>query len=282
VIYTEHGNAESFLSAARAALARHEAANGLMLGVCLRLVREPDAYGGRAYLATIETDAGLRVAALMTPPHVLQLYSADDHDAAGFDLVADALLRGEWNVPGVLARKAAAEEFATIWGHRTGASCRTEMRLRVHELRQVIHPTYPPGEFRPATVADLDLVRRWAYAFHDDCFDDDEHKRAVTSTEAAVRNGGLFFWIDGEPRSMAGARRPTPHSLAIGGAYTPPEFRRRGYATAVVARLSQKILDDGKQFCTLHTDLANPTSNSIYRKIGYRAVADVVDVRFES
>jgi predicted GNAT family acetyltransferase len=50
----------------------------------------------------------------------------------------------------------------------------------------------------------------------------------------------------------------------------------------VVARLSQQILNDGKQFCTLYTDLANPTSNSIYQSIGYKKVADVVDINFES
>jgi len=75
--------------------------------------------------------------------------------------------------------------------------------------------------------------------------------------------------------------RPTPHGEAIGFVYTPPSERRKGYASAVVARLSQRILDEGKLFCTLYTDLSNPTSNSIYQKVGYRAVADVVDIEFE-
>jgi uncharacterized protein len=33
--------------------------------------------------------------------------------------------------------------------------------------------------------------------------------------------------------------------------------------------------------CALYTDLGNPTSNSIYRRIGYRALAEVVRYRFQ-
>jgi hypothetical protein len=56
--------------------------------------------------------------------------------------------------------------------------------------------------------------------------------------------------------------------------YTPPEFRGRGYASNLVAHLSQELLDEGRKFCFLFTDLANPVSNSIYQKIGYRPVSD--------
>jgi len=34
------------------------------------------------------------------------------------------------------------------------------------------------------------------------------------------------------------------------------------------------LLDEGRRFCALFTDLANPTSNRIYHKIGYRPVCD--------
>jgi predicted GNAT family acetyltransferase len=56
--------------------------------------------------------------------------------------------------------------------------------------------------------------------------------------------------------------------------YTPPEYRRRGYASASVAALSQSLLNQGHQFCFLFTDLANPTANHIYQDIGYQPVGD--------
>jgi predicted GNAT family acetyltransferase len=56
--------------------------------------------------------------------------------------------------------------------------------------------------------------------------------------------------------------------------YTPPEHRRRGYATALVADLSRHALRTGAERCMLFTDLANPTSNRIYARIGYRRCGD--------
>jgi predicted GNAT family acetyltransferase len=279
--YTEYQDADSFLARTRAALERHESVNGLMLGLSIRLVREPHAYGSQPYFATVQSAAGLQVAALMTPPHKLQVYAQQDREWAGVRLVADGLLRGGWPVPGLMAEEAVAEAFAAIWRSKTGAGYRIGMRQRIYELRQVVHPGYPPGEFRPAASDDVALVRQWARGFHEDCFGDGRYEQSIRSAEEKVKNGTLYLWVDGVPRSMAARTRPTPHGEAVGYVYTPPSQRRKGYASAVVARLSQQILDDGKQFCTLYTDLANPTSNRIYQQIGYTAIADVVTIDFE-
>jgi predicted GNAT family acetyltransferase len=111
-------------------------------------------------------------------------------------------------------------------------------------------------------------------------FDGGRYEQAMRSAEEKVQNGTLYLWVDGVPRSMAARTLPTPHGEAVGFVYTPPSQRRKGYASALVARLSQSILDDGKQFCTLYTDLANPASNRIYQQIGYSAIADVVEFVF--
>ena len=280
VTYTEHCDAVAFLAAARETLEQEEAANGLMLGIALRLVDEPEYYGSRPYLASVEARGLVRAVAVMTPPFRLQIWAETEPDPAALGAVADALLEGGWPVPGVIGCQAAAEAFAEAWRARTGAAWSAGLRMRLYELRRVEHPPYPPGCARPAGEQDLDLVRRWAWAFHDDCFDDDLHERTVDGAEGNVARGRLMLWVDGEPRSMAARIRPTPHGEAISLVYTPPEARGRGYASAVVAQVSQRILDDGKSFCTLYADLANPTSNSIYRRIGYRPVADVVEIEF--
>ena len=74
------------------------------------------------------------------------------------------------------------------------------------------------------------------------------------------------------PVCMAAYARPTANGIAINGVFTPAEHRCRGYASALVGAVSQMSLDSGKKFCTLCTDLDNPTSNSIYQKIGYKSV----------
>jgi len=282
VKYSEYKEAASFLAKAQSALERQECVHGLMLGICLRLVNDPKYYSSPPYLATVESADGLRVATVMTPPYKLQIHSEDDRESTGLGLVADALWQGKWPVPGVMAREATAEEFASIWCPMTGASSRRGMRQGIYELRQVIHPNYPSGKFRQAGLEDMGLVRQWASGFHNDIFGKEHTKRSIKSGEEAVKNGHLFLWVDGEPKSMAARTRPTPHGESVSFVYTPPSQRRKGYATAVVARLSQKILDNGRQFCTLYTDLGNPTSNRIYQRIGYKKITDVVDINFES
>ena len=91
-----------------------------MLGIALRLVHEPNTYGSQPYYATVESEAGLQVAALMTPPYKLQIYAEEDHDRAGLGLVAEALLRGRWPVPGVMAHQAVAEAFAAHLARQDG------------------------------------------------------------------------------------------------------------------------------------------------------------------
>jgi predicted GNAT family acetyltransferase len=68
--------------------------------------------------------------------------------------------------------------------------------------------------------------------------------------------------------------------LRIGPVYTPPEFRGSGYASAVTAAVSLRAREAGAEEVLLCTDLANPTSNSIYRRIGYRPVEDRVVLGF--
>jgi hypothetical protein len=278
--YNEYRDAAAFLDAARVTLERDECANSLMLGICLRLVDEPAAWGSQPYLAAVTSAGTLAAAAVMTPPHRLQLWAEQEHDRAPLETLADALEQGQWPVPGVLARQATAETFASIWAARTGAGYSVAQWMRLYELRRVLHPDYPPGAMRPPEASEMDLVRHWARGFHDECFDDGRSEQTVRSAEQKAAAGQLYLWVDGVARSMAAQVRPTGHGAAVSLVYTPPGERRKGYATALVAQVSQHILDEGKLFCTLFAALNNPTSNSIYQKIGFRAVADVVTLDF--
>jgi hypothetical protein len=92
----------------------------------------------------------------------------------------------------------------------------------------------------------------------------------------------MYVWVNGgKPVSMVCHTGPTPHGIRVSFVYTPPEQRRKGYASACTAALSRRLLDAGYQFCFLFTDLGNPTSNHIYQDIGYRPVCDVDEYRFE-
>ena len=61
--------------------------------------------------------------------------------------------------------------------------------------------------------------------------------------------------------------------------YTPPELRGHGYGGAATAAVTQAALDGGAEGVVLFTDLANPTSNTLYQRLGYRPVSDWVVLR---
>jgi predicted GNAT family acetyltransferase len=84
------------------------------------------------------------------------------------------------------------------------------------------------------------------------------------------------------PVSASGWGGPTPNGIRVGPVYTPPGLRGRGYATALVAELSQTLLDAGRSFVFLYTDLANPTSNAIYERIGYVKLCESAMIAFSS
>jgi len=71
-------------------------------------------------------------------------------------------------------------------------------------------------------------------------------------------------------------------TVRIGPVYTPPEHRRRGYASAAVAAASRQALARGASRCMLFTDLANPTSNKIYAAVGFRRFADWVELELDA
>ena len=100
----------------------------------------------------------------------------------------------------------------------------------------------------------------------------------IDDPEVVVSRGlqrqSIPLWEDGVPVSWASGSQSLPEAARIGPVYTPPEYRRKGYATACVAALSQKLLDQGCKRCFLFTDIANPTSNHVYQQIGYQPICD--------
>ncbi len=104
---------------------------------------------------------------------------------------------------------------------------------------------------------------------------EDDPLRAEKLISLQTQTENLFVWEDGVIVSMAAKTRETDHGAVISMVYTPIEKRGRGYASNLVAALSERLFKQGYAFCALFTDLANPTSNAIYRKIGYYPVADM-------
>ena len=264
-----------FLAAALDYLEAHEVLNGLMLGIAFRLSHSAPRRRNRPFLAVVEDGGELVGAALMTPPRKMVLYSQLD-DCQPVVEALNGALAGSWIVPAILGPANVADAWAEMWKRENNQPPQPGMRQRVFELRQVQLLNLPPGKLRLADADDFERVVAWIQGFHVDAHIQDDSESAELLARGKMENGDLFLWENeaGEPVSMAAKARPTRHGITVSLVYTPAELRGRGYATACVAMLSQQLLDDGYQFCTLFTDLSNPVSNHIYEKIGYTAVAD--------
>ncbi len=225
-----------------------------------------------------EADA-LGCAALRTPPHPL-LVSELAPDWA--QELLDAWLAEDPELSGVSAVPATAAAIAAAWCRRTGGTTTCRLHEAMHVLTEVSDPPRPaPGRLRVAQAGERDLLLAWTEAFERDA-GVAVRGQAARMVDSRLPYGGMLLWDDGGPVSMAQRRRPVPHGITVSGVYTPPARRRHGYATACVAALSQLLLDEGHQFCTLFTDLANPTSNDIYQQIGYRPRGDFRVTAFEA
>jgi len=272
--------AAAFLDAVGPTLLAREAENSLLLGIALRLA-DGHSYGAEApFLACVKDDDGrLSVIALRTPPHNLVL-CANEERVDTLALIADCLADADATLPGVHGRVDVADAFAALWQKETGAIPSIGMEQRLYRLTEVARPANVRGGARWGTREEASLLTAWADAFIDEAVPNDLKPDVRAMVERAVEGQALLVWDDKGAVSMCARSRPTPHGASINLVYTPPALRGRGYASACVAELSARILDSGKAFCTLYTDLANPTSNAIYQRIGYQPLGDFREIRF--
>lgn len=282
-----YGDVQAFYEAAYPALMRGEAQNLVPLGNVLIGVAGTDKTGWRDpanwLMATVMDGDAVLLTALMTPPHNLTPYAPDNRctDEAVRRL-AQGLLETGVPVPGVMAENSLAERFAAAYGDASHQSHQIVKRQRIYELAEVSPAIPAVGFVRPARESDLAFLPYWFEGFQSDCFGTTPSARvAADDSRYHIRSGRLFILEDGgTPVSMAKVHRELRTACGVGYVYTPPYFRGRGYASTLVAEVSRMILKRGFLRCVLYTDLANPISNSIYQKIGYRPVCDSLEIRF--
>ena len=275
LVATRVTDAEAFTARAGPFLAAHEAEHNLPLGLLGRLRSRPRLYGFDPAFVVAEEDGEVAGCLLRTPPHGVVLSRFTSLDAV--DAVPAAVLDMHPGLPGAVGPVDVAARFAGAWVEATGAEAHVAIRQRIHAASTVRDVPAAPGRMREAGPADAPTVVAWLQAFADEALGEAAH---VEEAEAGYRrrlddpDGAWLLWDDGGPVSLAAYGSPTPTGTRVGPVYTPPEHRGRGYATSLVAGLTAERLAAGLGFCFLFTDLANPTSNAIYARIGYEPVAD--------
>jgi len=266
---------------------RHEAQNILPLGHLLIGHEGKDKEGWRDpvnwYMATVSDASGIRLTAIMTPPHNVALYVTDNKiDAAAITCLIDGI--ADHPIPGVVAEKSLAEYFAKAYTTSKGMTFEIAMDQRIYELTEV-NPKIPQiGTVRLAEENDMPFLPFWFEAFYAAGTYGSTTMKIPHDPQPyryRISKNNLYILEDnGVPVSIAGLNREMQTVIGVGPVYTPPYYRGKGYASSCVAQISQIALDKGFTTCVLYTDLANPTSNSIYQKIGYKPICDSLMLKF--
>lgn len=288
MLLKKYTDLDDFYSDTYDILMRHEAQNIVPLGNLLIGMAGTDKTGWRDpknwLMIGVSDSDGIILTAIMTPPMYLTLYATDNKlDKVAIDCLIEGL-QGD-SISGVMSEKELALCFAEAWAKVRGVSYEIEMDQKIYELREV-NPDIPKiGTLRRLDERDMPFFPYWLEGFSGSV------KYANTTMSIPsndkeryhyrISQGSIYILEDDDiPVSMAGLPRRTKTVCALNYVYTPPYFRGCGYASSIVSSLSQIALDEGFESVALYTDLANPTSNSIYQKIGYREICDSLMIKF--
>ncbi len=277
---------DEFASLVVPVLEASEAENNLALGIMSAVrageYREP-------FFAVVHEGPAARsesivAVALRTPPFpvLVALTAGAANPEAAQLLVAELHRVFGTEIGGFNADARVGPPYVQAWSELTGAQATVHMQLRIFRCTVVRAPVDVGGGARPVTPRDRTALGTMVTGFYRDALPDEYDPKTVEtfverSLSAQPSQRGLLLWdVDGEVVSMAAYTGPTPHGIRISAVYTPPEHRGRGYASACVAELTRRLLEQGREFCFLFTDLSNPTANKIYQAIGYEHVSDHV------
>jgi predicted GNAT family acetyltransferase len=290
VKWAKHDDPVAFAARVIPFLSQREAAHNLQLGILGRMAEGKAPLRGDAdaklFLASWENDRGdISAVALHTSPQ-FSLILTDHPDGAAEALCA---IVGESigdSLHGVVGPAESSIAFAESWSRRGQIALKAtpHHRVRAYELTNIARwPTKVEGEMSALQPGDpaIAMVEQWTLAFgreiHEPVADVDDYIARLVGEQR------LFIWRDGSgtPVAMAALGSTTPNGVRVNLVFTPPELRGRGYASNLVAHMSQHALDAGRRFCFLFADTENPTSTGIYMKMGYAPVCDYAHFKFQ-
>ena len=279
-----HNHASELISLSGDYLEQNESENNLPIGLAYRLAEDPYYYGPELPLLLSILEQGKVVGVvLMTPPHRIILSRISTEVQIAIVHLIRHLREIGVQIPGVVGPVSEAQAFADCWVRDLcRVSPRIVMRTRVFEAKKVADVPLSPGKFRLARMDDHLRMAQWIVAFSEEIGEPADLESVKKRAEQHIKTEQLYIWDDDAPVSIAAAARPTRNGISVNKVYTPPEHRNKGYATSCVWSLTQKMLTDRYSFCSLYTDLSNPTSNSIYTKIGYVPIGDALAFDFQS
>lgn len=263
----EYKDITTFMNETWQILLRHEVQNNLLMGNAKR-----EAEGGKSndLKIAVKDDKGhIKLIGIMTLPFNLVLYEVNNEACEEALLyLASELINRQVDIPGVIGEKGLVRRFSEIYTAKTHTKTRLKLSMNLMMLTELIEPSKASGSVRKATREDLYFLPYWQQSFAKEA---QVHVPTIEESEAQLSKAieKVYIWEDTYPVSTAAASRSLEHGVGIAFVYTPPMFRGKGYASSCVAELTKQLLKT-YQYCYLFADQANPISNGIYERLGYK------------
>jgi len=269
-------------------LLKDEAQNLIPLGNIIIGNKGEDKYGWRDpdnwFMATVSDEKSILLTAIMTPPFNLTLYATDNIICEGIlKFFVEEIIKADIHITGITSEKSLAEKFTKIYTASKAVNYTIRFSQRIYELTEVNTDIAEIGQLRLANEKDMAFFPYWLEGLVSESFGSHtDIKSDIETYLYHIMSDRLYVLEVNEiPVSITKITREMENVCGIGLVYTPPYYRGYGYATSCVAKVSSIVLERGFKKCVLYTDLSNPISNSIYKKIGYKPICDSLDIKFE-
>ncbi|QGS69639.1 GNAT family N-acetyltransferase [Oceanobacillus sp. 143] len=252
-----------YINKVESLLLEKEACNNLILGLLGNLQEGLTA----SNLGYVESDGKVIYAFMQTPPSNWILADVENVEKLVLKEVANFIYDNELEVPGVIGPDSCVKSFINAYENLSEQKAKLHMNQLIYQLDEVKIGLNNNGQLIHANEADYSLIKSWIMQFGIEANEVVSEQKASQMARIFLENQSIYLWkVEEQAVSMVNKSRQTKNGATVNAVFTPDKFKRNGYATNAVAALSLKLLDDGFQFCSLYTDRANPTSNSIYQK----------------
>ncbi len=168
---------------------------------------------------------------------------------------------------------------AGYWSERVGGAIETVELFRVYRLAE-LSSSDAAGQVAVLRSEHVEQSAEWMVDFGTATGLTSTTEAARAQVERSISEGRLFGWIvGGELVSQLGCSVERCGVVRIGGVFTPDERQGRGYASALTAAVSraQQAKPEVDEV-TLNTQASNPSTNRLYRRLGFESVAELLVV----
>ncbi|MBY0413699.1 MAG: GNAT family N-acetyltransferase [Bdellovibrionales bacterium] len=278
----KHSTSEEFIEMNEKFLIQKESFHNLKLGLVYGIKAKTIIDTAPLYYSIVDGEQSSGCAVRSNNDRPLTI---SEMSKAAVDLLISDLIKNNVVLEGIVGEENTATYFKDQWIKLNPVEFKINLHLGVYECLNIILPRIDSEEIISAEIEHTEIVKIFMKGFGEDCFPDkpftEENLEALLKRHLGTKSLYLLKNINGDLVSMAANTRSTLKGGTISLVYTPPKYRGKGYGSKMVALLSKKIMENGKSFTNLFTDLSNPTSNSIYQKVGYVKIGQNIHFDFK-